>query len=90
MSKNNGGPAFPVANYDHQTFQTETVEEHRRLLSGMTLRDYFAAHAPITFQDAVWVLIKQEDRDFTGAEILEMLALMRIGYADAMLKEREK
>ena len=38
-------PAFPVADYDHMTFQPATVEESKRQLSGMTLRDYFAAKA---------------------------------------------
>lgn len=38
-----GGPAYPVADYDHQTFSPRTVDECRRLLSGMSLRDYFAA-----------------------------------------------
>lgn len=38
-------PAFPVADYDHQTFRPETLTEHKRQLSGMTLRDYFAAKA---------------------------------------------
>lgn len=40
-----GGPAFPVGVYDHQTFAEKTVGETRRLLSGMTLRDYFAGQA---------------------------------------------
>ena len=44
-TKTDGGPAFPVADWDHQTFQPRTIEETRRLLSGMTLRDYFAAKA---------------------------------------------
>lgn len=38
-------PAFPVASYDHQTFAPSNIEEEKRLLSGMTLRDYFAAKA---------------------------------------------
>lgn len=41
-------PAFPVADYDHQTFQPVDVDEARRQLSGMTLRDYFAAKALAT------------------------------------------
>lgn len=45
MSKDTGGPAFP-ASYDHDTFQPSSVDEARRLMSGMDLRDYFAAHAP--------------------------------------------
>ncbi|MBF8746864.1 hypothetical protein [Pseudomonas monteilii] len=44
MSKDTGGPAFPVS-YDHQTFEPSHVDEAKRLMSGMTLRDYFAARA---------------------------------------------
>lgn len=45
MNKDNGGPAFPVADYDHMIFQPTTVAETKRDLSGMSLRDYFAAKA---------------------------------------------
>lgn len=41
-----GGPAFPIPTPDHQTFEPANVAELRRLASGMTLRDYFIAHAP--------------------------------------------
>ncbi|WP_444756811.1 hypothetical protein [Pseudomonas sp. A014] len=44
MSKDTGGPAFPVS-YDHDTFQPTHVDEAKRLMSGMDLRDYFAAKA---------------------------------------------
>lgn len=44
MSKDTGGPAFPVS-YDHDTFQPSHVDEAKRLMSGMDLRDYFAAKA---------------------------------------------
>jgi hypothetical protein len=40
-----GGPAFPIANPDHQTFSPGTLAELRRLMSGMSLRDYFAGLA---------------------------------------------
>ena len=54
----------------------------------MTRRDYFAAHAPITWQDAVEIL------DFTGecvgpwpaSTVLGQLALLRAAYADEMVK----
>ena len=45
MSIQDGGPAFPVADYDHMVFQPATVAETKRDLSGMSLRDYFAAKA---------------------------------------------
>ena len=46
MSKNTGGPAFPV----HDPFaahQPGTANLAQRLAEGMTLRDYFAAKAPM-------------------------------------------
>ncbi|WP_454844168.1 hypothetical protein, partial [Pseudomonas gorinensis] len=45
MSIQDGGPAFPVADYDHMVFEPKTVAETKRDLSGMSLRDYFAARA---------------------------------------------
>ncbi|MCF5179604.1 hypothetical protein GIV96_11020 [Pseudomonas syringae] len=45
MSKDDGGNAFPVADYDHMAMQPATVDEHKRQLMGMSLRDYFAARA---------------------------------------------
>lgn len=41
----NGGYAFPIPNADFQTFAPSTIEEYKRVQSGMTLRDYFAAKA---------------------------------------------
>jgi len=58
---------------------------------GMTLRDYFAAHAPITYQDAIeWL-------DCHGGEVvgpwnpktvMAVLVDLRNDYADAMLAAR--
>lgn len=63
MAKNDGGPAFP------------TPESHGDDYEGMSMRDYFAAHAPLQIDDArTW----------------ENEAELRYKYADAMLKERVK
>lgn len=82
---NNGGPAFP------------TGEEHgfNNGEPGMTLRDYFAAKAPVTTMDAMIAC------GFDSASIgtlntesmrttLKMLAIMRGAYADEMIAERAK
>lgn len=45
MSRETGGYAFPIPNADFQTFLPSTVDEYKRIQSGMTLRDYFAAKA---------------------------------------------
>lgn len=52
---------------------------------GMSKREYFAAHAPITFSDAVRALESAGAERYTGSDILEMLALMRWDYADKMI-----
>lgn len=77
MSKiEDGGPAFPVADWDHQTFQPKTIEETRRLLSGMSLRDYFAAKAMPEFYRRVE----------TGG--FERVAKLSYELADAMIRAR--
>ncbi|MGP5236414.1 hypothetical protein [Pseudomonas helleri] len=71
-------PAFPVGDYDHMIFNPETVAETKRQLSGMTLRDYFAAKAlqGMLAGDAEW--IASEDVAATRAYAM----------ADAMLAAR--
>jgi hypothetical protein len=44
-SKTDGGPAFPVTEFDHQIFKPKHESEVLRLLSGMSLRDYMAVHS---------------------------------------------
>ena len=71
------GPAFPVQ--DAATWQAH----------GMTLRDYFAAHAPIDVADANGAFYRAHGRNARTSEMLDMLARLRSMYADAMLKARE-
>lgn len=44
MTKNDGGPAFPTVNYEKPGNNLGT--SIMTIVGGMTLRDYFAAHAP--------------------------------------------
>lgn len=74
----NGGYAFPIPNADFQTFAPSTVEEYKRVQSGMTLRDYFAAKA---MQGII-----SSDCNY-GA--FSDLASDAYCIADAMLKARE-
>lgn len=68
MSKqDNGGPAFPA------------TTEQAAWFPGMTLRDYFAAHAPEP--PRCW-----RDGDRRLPDVIEW----RWYYADAMLKAREE
>ena len=85
MSKDNGGPAFPVNEVLCHNGDIVTYAE-----PGMTMRDYFATHAPFTMSDAIAAIEHTGSARFTGAEVMEMLADMRGAYADAMLAERAK
>lgn len=83
-----GGPAFPeLGNVGHNSdWQSE---------NGMTLREYFAAHCPITMREAyeTWrhsgnvlygLSYSTERRGF-----MEWWAIIRFEYADAMIAARE-
>lgn len=79
MAKHDGGAAFPLY----------CVPGDRQNTSGMSLRQYYAAHAPITLDDAVQGL---QDNGITQpkyGQIMKHLAQMRTAYADEMLKELE-
>ena len=72
MKKETGGPAF-ARPYSHDNFNDETeLAQH-----GMTLRDYFAAHA-------------MQGKIAAGATGYEDVAFYAYKYADAMLKAREQ
>lgn len=75
MSKDTGGPAFPVQSYvnsDGETFESEP--------QGMSLRDYFAAKAMQS------MLAHPDSRINAPANIFAMAAYL---MADAMLEERK-
>ena len=66
--KDTGGPAFPAQHFD--------LAEHEH---GMTLRDWFATHAP------------EPPKSWRGGERgLDDIIEWRWWYADAMLKKRSK
>lgn len=68
MSKdNNGGPAFPAKIGNCYYY-------------GMTLRDYFAAHAPDVPSDFEWAN--------TETDSWQRMTRWRYHYADCMLKAR--
>ena len=79
MSKETGGDAFP--NKTESNLYAGTFYYER----GMTLRDYFAAHAP---ECPKWFY----EITRSGNEIADQrcVALWRYSYADAMIKERSK
>lgn len=57
---------------------------------GMTLLDFFAAHAPISLRDAQRSLPRDGCIEVTHADLFRRLAQMRYAYADAMLRARSK
>ena len=59
------------------------------LNEGMTLLDYFAAHAPISFADAKEYCRSSMEGDVTHEKVMKVLAQMRSAYADEMLKMRK-
>lgn len=85
MSKDNGGPAFPlqttVASGMGGTISL--TSEHHRMQYGMTLRDYFAAKA--TEED-----IRANMTFGEGYNDPQDRAAARFRHADHMLKERAK
>lgn len=76
MSKNTGGPAFPVPLNPGESYQGHGPYD------GMTLRDYFAAKAAGT----VWANLSDMSVDSAAS----VTAKFAYKIADAMLKEREK
>ncbi len=55
---------------------------------GMSLRDYFAAHAPITYQDAYeWLECYGGEcvGPWPSKSVMETLVRLRFEYADAMI-----
>ncbi len=87
-----GGPAFPnprVTDSSDIVTQWETM--------GMSLRNYFAAHAPplpAFVRDAFVGVSPQQfkdgKREYDISQLAEVTAHWNFLYADAMLKEREK
>jgi len=69
MNKETGGPAFPLSQHG-----TQTLGMH---ITGMTLRDYFAARVLRLYSDDT-------------PELMEQNAKKAYQQADAMLKAREQ
>ena len=83
MSKQDGGPAFPVQFLKIAT--PEMIQEHPG--KGMSLRDYFAAKAMQAYLSSDPLL----ESTFQSGGMTDIPKLVRYSYetADEMLKERE-
>lgn len=71
---NDGGPAFPVPTISGPDL-TVSYPEHVR---GMTLRDYYAAHASVVDVDRIWFELQRLGQSKTYEEC-------RFIFADRML-----
>jgi len=94
MSKNDGGPAFPVPSAEDSA-ATLCAQGY----GGMTLRDYFIAHAPAQEISEIMPSDLKGCAAYLGISVerykypdsyLEIVAKLRAQWADAMLAEREK
>lgn len=61
----------------------------------LTKREYFAAHAPYTFADAVQHICQPDDNGIqteipTYENVINQLCLMRLKYADTMIQMLEE
>ncbi|MBY8934244.1 hypothetical protein [Pseudomonas fluorescens] len=91
--KDNGGPAFPVADYDHQIFQPKNEAEAKRYLSGMSLRDYFAARCCAAMvstirNDGDYMRLRNIAQDHDLDSVSQFFAQEAYKQADAMLAAR--
>lgn len=84
MSKETGGYAFPIPNADFQTFEPKTVDEYKRIQSGMTLRDYFAAKSLAVAWAALEGGYFEADADTSAQKMAECAYQL----ADAMIEAR--
>lgn len=68
--------------------QSERLGDIARSSGGMTLRQYFAAHAPFTLADAriAYCASTNDYNSPTPDELMDALAIMRWCYADSMLQ----
>lgn len=75
MTKDTGGPAFPIVT---------PLDQSSESFMGMTLRDYFAAKAMQGLMGRDWSDFKVSDD-----ELIAIWARSAYGVADAMLKARQ-
>lgn len=84
-----GGPAFPGSVSVGPSGEVVPAAVHG-VPEGMTLRDYFAANAPMDLAWANDVFYKRNGRNAGWMESIEQLVELRGAYADRMIAERAK
>lgn len=93
--RDDGGPAFPIAEFDYQTMRPKNVDDMKRMLSGMSLRDYLAAHATegdiSNHLEGPWcdqVVDVGGGKQIVKGPLRRTREQARYAFADAMLKAR--
>lgn len=81
----NGGPAFPSLRENNNPAMPLIAGAE-----GLTMHDYFMAHAPITLQDAINAMGAQNVFPRSIDNTMAQLAKMRGIYATAMIAEKRK
>ena len=89
MNNNDGGPAFPISGWEDMTTNPPTKRLHLNQFSGMSLRDYFAAHSDMPWNAAMETLRMSGVKNPTIQEIIDLVVKTRYRFADAMLAARE-
>jgi hypothetical protein len=90
-TKPDGGPAFPCIEPTMTGISSDGEERYENEAhGGMTLRDYFAAKAPLDVADANDLFYRENGRNPRHSEMLMVLATLRYSYADAMIAARRK
>jgi hypothetical protein len=93
-TKDSGGPAFPCGEKYQVRDLAGIVTTHSKgpLSAGMSLLDYYAAHAPIDLSDARAAYHEAAGNYSkpSGDELLHLLAEMRMAYAYKMIAARDK
>lgn len=87
MTKETGGPAFPVTGYQRDINNNLTKFEFAPH-GGMTLRDWFAGKADIPWGAVIETLARKGELDITVNRLAEYRAQLAYIHADAMLKAR--
>lgn len=92
MSRNDGGPAFPLPegqvlhNSEHGFVEAEDHARYHE--SGMSLRDYFAAKAMQGYLANAWQAETLDSLGESSAQQMATVAEISYAMADAMLAAR--
>ena len=88
-------PAMPTQMPDYKIYADENGVEntyfYNKQYSGLTIRQQFAMAAPIDFA-IVWTMLSktQDVNTITPEDVIKILAMLQVAYADALINELNK